>query len=107
MVEKIFLDLDRAQLLCQDATLARDAVRRAVRWVKAGSNAVSDITNKLIFDLIKQHYRPYDMHEEFNRAFSAYQTGNFSNPHEPDSIAAQAWDLGVEAAMRYARATAG
>ena len=52
--------------------------------VKSGSNAVSEITDRLIFDLIKQHYRPYDMHEEFNRSFSAYQTGNFSNPHESD-----------------------
>ena len=74
--------------------------------VESGSNAVSEITDRLIFDLIKQHYRPYDMHEEFNRGFSAYQTGNFSNPHEPDSIAAQAWSLGVEAAIRYKRATA-
>jgi hypothetical protein len=70
-----------------------------------GSNAVSKITDKLIFDLIKQHYRPYDTHEEFHRGFSAYQTGNSSNPHEADSISARAWDRGVEAAMHYKRAT--
>ena len=67
---------------------------------------MSKITDKLIFDLIKQHYRPYDAHEEFGQGFSAYQTGNFCNPHEADSISAQAWDLGVEAAMHYKRATA-
>ena len=67
---------------------------------------MTKITDKLTLDLIKQHYRPYDAHEEFGRGFSAWQAGNFRNPHEADSISAQAWDLGVEAAMRCARATA-
>jgi hypothetical protein len=67
---------------------------------------MSKITDKLIFDLIKQHYRPFDAHEEFGRGFSAYNEGNFNNPHEADSVAAQAWDLGLEAAMRCKRATA-
>jgi hypothetical protein len=68
--------------------------------------AVGKITDKLIFNLVKQHYRPYDTHKEFDAGFSAYQAGNFRNPHEPDSIDAQAWNLGVEAAVRYKRATA-
>ena len=51
---------------------------------------MSKITDKLIFDLIKQHYRPYDAHREFAQGFAAYQAG----PHETDSISAQAWDLG-------------
>jgi hypothetical protein len=67
---------------------------------------MSAITNKLIFDLIKHQYRPYDAHEEFGRGFSAYQAGNFRNPHEADSISAQAWDRGVEAAMHYEKAAA-
>ena len=46
-------------------------------------------------------YSPYDTHEEFGRGFSAYQAGNFRNPHEADSISAQAWDQGVDAANRY------
>ena len=71
-----------------------------------GSNAVSKITDKLIFDLIKQHYRPYDTHPEFGRVFAAYQVGTVDNPHEADSISAQAWDRGVEAAMHYRIATA-
>jgi hypothetical protein len=62
---------------------------------------MSAITNHLILDLIKRHYRPYDTHEEFRRGFSAYQAGNFRNPHRADSISAQAWDHGVEAAMHY------
>ena len=56
-----------------------------------------------IFDLIKQRYRPYDMREEFDQGFSAYQAGNFHNPHVSDSASAAAWDLGAEAAMRYQR----
>ena len=64
---------------------------------------MSAITNDLILDLIKRHYRPYDTHEEFRRGFSAYQAGNCHNPHKADSISAQAWDHGVEAAMRYAK----
>ena len=61
---------------------------------------MSKITDKLIFDFIKFHYRPYDTHEEFGRGFSAYQAGNFRNPHEADSVSAQAWDRGVEAVSR-------
>ena len=67
---------------------------------------MSKITDKLILELIKQHYRPFNTHEEFGRGFSAYQEGNFVNPHQADSVAAHAWDLGVEAAMHYGRATA-
>ena len=67
---------------------------------------MSVITNKSIFDLIKQHYRPYDTHEEFRRGFSAYQVGDFRNPHKADSVSAQAWDLGARAAMLFERATA-
>ena len=62
---------------------------------------------KLIFDFIKQQYRAYDTHEEFGQGFSAYQAGNFHNPHAGDSASATAWDLGAEAAMRYQRVIAG
>lgn len=67
---------------------------------------MSKITDKLIFNFIKQQYRPYDTHEEFDRGFAAYQSGDFRNPHDPDSISAQLWDLGAEAAMKCIRATA-
>lgn len=67
---------------------------------------MSEKTDKLILDLIKQHYRPFDTHEEFRRGFRAYQSGHRRNPHSPGSIAAQAWDCGVKAAMHYSRATA-
>ena len=60
----------------------------------------------LIFDCIKQHYRPYDTHAEFGRGFSACLAGDFRNPHEAESISAKAWDRGVEAAMVYKKASA-
>lgn len=67
---------------------------------------MSEKTDKLILDLIKQHYRPFDTHEEFRRGFGAYQAGHRRNPHNPGSISAQAWDCGVKAAMHYSKATA-
>lgn len=65
------------------------------------------INEKLIFDFIKQQYRPYDTHDEFGRGFSAYQAGNFYNPHAVDAASARAWDFGAEAAMRYQKIIAG
>jgi hypothetical protein len=68
---------------------------------------MSKITDdRLIFDFIRQQYRPFDTHEEFDRAFWAYQAGFVWNPHEPDTTSAQLWDLGVEAAMRCEKAIA-
>ena len=67
---------------------------------------MAKIADKLIFDFVKQQYCPYDTHEAFVRGFAAYQAGDFNNPHAADSIAAQAWDFGAEAAMKCARATA-
>ena len=78
---------------------------RPVLW-EIGDSTMSVVTNKLIFDLIKQKYCPYDTHEEFSRGFTAFQIGNFCNPHRADSVSAQAWDLGAQAAMLYERATA-
>lgn len=68
---------------------------------------MSTITDRLIFDFIKRQYSPYDTHEEFERGFSAYQSGEFINPHEAASVSARAWDLGLEPAMRCNRATTG
>ena len=62
---------------------------------------MGQINPKLIFDFIKQQYRPYDTHDEFSRGLSACQDGSFHNPHDADSPSARAWDLGAEAAMRY------
>ena len=67
---------------------------------------MSAITDKLILELIKQNYRPYDTHADFSRGFAACQHGNFRNPHEPETISARAWDRGAEAALHYKKATA-
>lgn len=68
---------------------------------------MSAITNKLIFNFIKQQFSPFDQHSEFSRGFSACEAGELSNPHEAESVSARAWDRGVEAAMLYKKATAG
>lgn len=52
--------------------------------------------------IIVKSYAPYDTHEAFCEAFYAYRHGRYDNPH--DGIAGQAWDRGLEAAMRYERA---
>ena len=62
---------------------------------------MGQINPKLIFDFIKQQYRPYDTHDEFGRGFSSYQAGSFHNPHIAGGASAKAWDFGAEAAMRY------
>jgi hypothetical protein len=75
------------------------------RVVGIGDNTMSKITDRLIFELIKRQYHPYDTHEEFGRGFSAYQDGDVCNPHQADSISAQAWARGAEAAMHVKKAT--
>ena len=79
---------------------------RVLCWTENRGQHMSTLTDKLIFDCIKQHYRPYDTHAEFGRGFSACLAGDFRNPHEAESISAKAWDRGVEAAMHYKKATA-
>lgn len=48
-------------------------------------------------------YPVYNARQEFGEGFVAYQFGRTSNPHNPNSVAAQAWDRGCEASMRIAR----
>jgi hypothetical protein len=50
-----------------------------VLW-EMGDSTMSVITNKLIFDLIKQHYCPYATHEEFSLATSATRTKLTASP---------------------------
>ena len=63
------------------------------------------LRDEMILKRIRQHFEPYDRHEEFDRGFAAYQAGKFRNPHTVGSISAQAWDRGWEAAKRFKRAT--
>lgn len=65
---------------------------------------MSKMTDKLVLDFIKQQYHPYDTHGEFSRGFAAHQDGECPNPNDADSVSGRAWDCGVAAAMRYAKA---
>lgn len=65
---------------------------------------MSRLTDQLVLDFIKRQYHPYDTHDEFNRGFAAYQAGDRNNPNESDSVSARAWDCGVAAAQRCAKA---
>lgn len=67
---------------------------------------MSRMTDRLVLDFIKRQYHPYDTHGEFTRGFAAFQDGNCRNPNEADSVPGRAWDCGVAAAMRYAKAVA-
>lgn len=54
-----------------------------------------------VLSAIVRSYEPYCTHEAFGEGLVAYQHGRYGNPHE--GVAAQAWDRGLEAGMRYAR----
>jgi hypothetical protein len=54
-------------------------------------------------------YAPYNTMEAFGEGFVAYQHRNYTNPYDGkprEGVKAQAWDRGLEAASRYARAEA-
>jgi hypothetical protein len=50
---------------------------------------------------ICQHYAPYHTMPEFAEGFDAYEAGIYINPYV--NVAGQAWDRGLEAAMRWER----
>ena len=54
-------------------------------------------------DIVKG-YAPYNTMITFKAGFEAYQCGIYQCPFDPNSVAAQAWDRGLEAAMRASRA---
>jgi hypothetical protein len=49
---------------------------------------------------ILKSYAPYNNFPEFREGMAAYACRSMTNPYPADSIAAQAWDRGVQAAMR-------
>ncbi len=56
--------------------------------------------NKNWNDIIAE-YAPYDRMPEFQEGFDAYERQQYDCPY--DDVKAQAWDRGLEAAMRCAR----
>ncbi len=52
---------------------------------------------------IAAEYAPYHKYEAFYCGQAAYQEGRFTNPFNPNSVYAQAWDRGLEFGMRIER----
>lgn len=48
-------------------------------------------------------YRPYDSHAAFNEGAAAYAEGRLISPYDPDSVQTQAYDRGLDYAMRLKR----
>ena len=46
-------------------------------------------------------YAPYNTLPAFDEGITAYMEGNYKNPY--DDVAGQAWDRGLEYAMRVVR----
>lgn len=57
------------------------------------------------FPEIAREYRPYDTLPGFQEGAEAYMDRKYDNPYtDPrDGVKAQAWDRGLEAAMRFTR----
>jgi hypothetical protein len=49
-----------------------------------------------------EDYHPYDTFPEFREGYTAYGRNEWQCPHNSNSAAAQAWDRGLEYAMRLA-----
>ena len=48
-------------------------------------------------------YRPYDQLPEFRVGYESFQRGFYTCPYDSNSVAAQAWDRGLEFASRVER----
>jgi hypothetical protein len=48
-------------------------------------------------------YRPYNSMQAFHDGWNDYEAGHYLCPFRRDSVEAQAWDRGQNAAMRWLR----
>jgi hypothetical protein len=55
------------------------------------------------FNQLAAEYAPYHTLAAFRRGAQDYMDGNFTCPYGSAGVDGQAWDRGMEAAMRYAR----
>jgi hypothetical protein len=55
----------------------------------------------IAYQQITAKYALYHTMPEFFQGFGAYHSPMRRNPHDPNSVAAQAWGDGLEAAKRY------
>jgi hypothetical protein len=53
---------------------------------------------------VQERYRPYSNLAEFHVGWKDYLAGRTHNPYGDDEVAAQAWDRGAEACMKWQRA---
>ena len=54
------------------------------------------------YQQIAAEYAPYNSHPAFDKGAEAFMAGTYACPFA-DGVSIQAWDRGMEAAMRYAR----
>jgi hypothetical protein len=52
---------------------------------------------------IRAEYAPYDRFAEFEIGWDDYLARRVRNPYSAECVAAQSWDRGAEAAMRWQR----
>jgi hypothetical protein len=52
-----------------------------------------------------EDYAPYHLYREFNEGYADYLYGSSTCPYNGNSVAGQAWDRGMEYAMRLKRWT--
>jgi hypothetical protein len=57
-----------------------------------------------VLTFIVKECAPYDAMPEFRVGFDSHARGFYGNPYDANSVAAQAWDRGLEAAARCAGA---
>jgi hypothetical protein len=87
-------------------TIVRGAESRAeAALLYCDDKDLTPATPDAILARVRAHYRPYDSMPEFEEGFAAHATLQYRNPY-PSSVAAQAWDRGLDAAARYAIALA-
>jgi hypothetical protein len=63
------------------------------------SNSDGERTKAMMKSELLAEYKPYCYYPEFHEGWIAYEAGNYNNPYQ--DVPAQAWDRGLEAAMRW------
>jgi hypothetical protein len=57
----------------------------------------------MTLETLKTEYAPYHTVPEFEAGFAAYATGSYDCPKYDKGYKEQAWDRGLECAMRWNR----
>jgi Protein of unknown function (DUF3363) len=78
------------------------SIAEAARLYCEDQDLVPSAPSAVLTRIVKE-YAPYDAMPEFRVGFESHARGFYGNPYDADSVAAQAWDRGLEAAARCAR----